>query len=423
LISLVLYGEKRAHHVPAFLWLFGTNIFLLVAYFATEKTVLKPRDRFIRAVHFEEADRAPHAEQFWLETLEDWYTSGSLSSDYGTRYLNLPFTQPTYEGAKYDILCRLYEMDMYPPWNANSYFYPTDFSPMFQPEVIEKHERWTILKDEWGNIKKVRLDGRSVPQLIDFPVKNPEDLSLVEDRLDPYDPRRFKVGWGERAKKALKEESAPIGWGMVGFFSLARYLFGQERALLAFLKYPWLIRHIFDFWANFIIALAKPALEVQVDYLGVWEDLAYKNGPMISPQTFTNLMVPYYKRVTNAFKKRGVDVVIVDSDGNIDLLIPLWLEAGVNGFVPLEAQSGMYAPSLREKYGDKVVLMGNISLGALREGPDAIDEELRAKLPALLPGGGYIISTDHHVPPDVPYQNYLHYVKRILKWGRYTTVL
>lgn len=383
---------------------------------------MKPRERFIRSVHFEEPDRAPHAEQFWPETVDDWYASGSLKRDYWSEDHDPAALLPA-TSLDYDLICRLHEMDMHPPWNSNSCFYPTEFSPMYPPEILEQGNTWVLLRDEWGITKKVRRDGRSVPQLISFAVKSYEDFTSVKDRLDPHDPRRFKAGWGERAGKTLRDGSAPINWGMVGFFGLARWLLGLKGALTAFLRQPWLIRRIFSFWAEFVIELAKPALEIQVDYLGIWEDMAYKAGPMISPQTFKELMVPYYRRVTDAFKKRGVDTVIVDSDGNIDLLIPLWLEAGVNGFLPLETQAGMDAPSLRDRYGEKVILMGNISLWALRKGPEAIDKELQKKLPALLPGGGYIVSTDHHVPPDVPFQNYQHYVDRVLKWTRYTTTL
>lgn len=383
---------------------------------------MKPRERFIRSVHSEEPDRAPHAEQFWPETVGDWYASGSLKSDYRSEDHDPTALLPS-TALDYDLICRLYEMDMHPPWNSNSHFYPTEFSPMYQPEILEQGNTSVVLRDEWGITKKVRRDGRSVPQLISFAVKSSEDFNSVKEHLDPHDPRRFKSGWGERARKALGDGSAPINWGMVGFFGLARWLLGLKGALTAFLRQPWLIRRIFSFWAEFVIELAKPALEIQVDYLGIWEDMAYKAGPMISPQTFKELMVPYYRRVTDAFKKRGVDTVIVDSDGNIDLLIPLWLEAGVNGFLPLETQAGMDAPSLRDQYGEKVILMGNISLWALRKGPRAIDKELQKKLPALLPGGGYIVSTDHHVPPDVSFQNYQHYVDRVLKWTRYTTTL
>jgi len=380
---------------------------------------LNSRERFIRVIHFEEADRAPHAEQFWPETVGSWYVSGSVERDYrGVGYD--PATPFPTEGVDYDALCPLFQMDMRPQWNSNSYFYPTEFSPMFPRLVLREGDTWVTVCDEWGITKRVRRDGTSVPQFTAFPVKHREDFDAMKARLDPFDQARFKPGWGTRARKALDEGSAPLGWGMVGFFALLRWLMGLEGALLAFLKEPWLVRHIFDYWSNFVVELAKPALELQVDYLGIWEDLAYKVGPMISPRVFKELMVPYYKRVTNAFKKRGVDVAIVDSDGNIEALIPYWLEGGVNGLVPLETQAGVDAPAIREKYGDRVVLMGNISLWALRQGSEAIDRELERKLAALLPGGGYIISPDHHVPPDVTYKNYLHYLTRVLKQRGYT---
>jgi len=65
------------------------------------------------------------------------------------------------------------------------------------------------------------------------------------------------------------------------------------------------------------------------------------------------------------------------------------------------------------------VLLGNISLNALRAGPKAIDQELSRKFKHLLPGGGYVASTDHHIPPDVPYENFMHYLKRVKEWGKY----
>ncbi|MEM2876237.1 MAG: uroporphyrinogen decarboxylase family protein, partial [Candidatus Bathyarchaeia archaeon] len=113
------------------------------------------------------------------------------------------------------------------------------------------------------------------------------------------------------------------------------------------------------------------------------------------------------------------DVAIVDSDGDVRPLIPLWLEGGVNGFLPLEVQAGMDAVKLREEYGDKIVLIGNISLNSLRRGSKAIDKEVSLKFKHLLPGGGYIASTDHHIPPDVPYESFLHYLKRVKEWGVY----
>jgi len=50
----------------------------------------------------------------------------------------------------------------------------------------------------------------------------------------------------------------------------------------------------------------------------------------------------------------------LDSDGNINEIVPLWLKAGVNGFFPLEVAAGMDAVKLRKKYGKNIILVGNI---------------------------------------------------------------
>ena len=71
--------------------------------------------------------------------------------------------------------------------------------------------------------------------------------------------------------------------------------------------------------------------------------------------------------------------VTVDSDGNIEELIPLWLESGVNGFLPLEVAANMDAISMRKQYGRNIVLIGNIDKRALIGGKEAIKREVEHK--------------------------------------------
>ena len=80
-----------------------------------------------------------------------------------------------------------------------------------------------------------------------------------------------------------------------------------------------------------------PILErVQFDFAFIWEDMAGKAGPLCSPTMYREFMLPPLKRVSDLLHRHGVDIIIVDSDGNNDVLIPLWLEAGVNGLRPFE---------------------------------------------------------------------------------------
>jgi uroporphyrinogen-III decarboxylase len=144
----------------------------------------------------------------------------------------------------------------------------------------------------------------------------------------------------------------------------------------------------------------------------MWEDMAYKTGPHLSPAMFRRFMLKPYQKITSCLRDHGVDLIFVDCDGNPEALVPLWLEGGVNGIYPLERAAGVDPVEWRRKYGRELRLIGGIDKRAMAAGPEAIDAELEHVAP-LLQDGGYIPWCDHLVPPDVPLQNYLYYLERM----------
>ena len=98
--------------------------------------------------------------------------------------------------------------------------------------------------------------------------------------------------------------------------------------------------------------------------------------------------MPYYKKITGFLRSKGVDIIMVDSDGDINEIIPLWIESGVNGMWPLEVQAGVDAVEIRKKFGKECILWGNIDKRAMAEGPEAIKEEIDKKVPFLIAEGG-----------------------------------
>ena len=92
-------------------------------------------------------------------------------------------------------------------------------------------------------------------------------------------------------------------------------------------------------------------LAVPVDHVTWWEDMAYKAGPLVSPRHPRRLMLPAYRRVNEYLRSLGIDMISVDSDGDISSLIPVWLDAGLNGVYPLEVAAGMDVAALRACYG------------------------------------------------------------------------
>jgi uroporphyrinogen decarboxylase len=151
------------------------------------------------------------------------------------------------------------------------------------------------------------------------------------------------------------------------------------------------------------------ASQVQIDFGSGWEDMCYKGGPMISPSAFEKLMVPRYKRITDALRKHGCDIIYTDCDGNINALVSLWLKGGVNGMFPVEVAGGSDPLELRQKYGKEVLLFGGVNKRALAQGKDGIRKEI-ARIEAEVRAGGWIPHVDHRVPPDVTLEDYRYYL-------------
>jgi len=150
--------------------------------------------------------------------------------------------------------------------------------------------------------------------------------------------------------------------------------------------------------------------DIKIDIALYWEDMCYKAGPLISPKMVRKFMMPRYKKVMELLHENGVEFIYLDSDGNIESLIPLWLECGINYMWPLEVAAGNDAVALRKTYGKDLILAGAIDKRALAKDKAAIKKEVYSKVPFLLEQGGYFPSTDHSVPPDVSLDNYQYYI-------------
>jgi uroporphyrinogen decarboxylase len=167
-----------------------------------------------------------------------------------------------------------------------------------------------------------------------------------------------------------------------------------------------------EFIADFsVTVLARALREVRLDWFLWWEDFSFKTGPLISPAIFREFLFPRYRRCNDALLAAGVDVIFLDTDGNPTVLLPLLLEAGVNGTYPMEAAAGMDPLALRREFGRDLLLWGGVDKRTLTRGEAEIRKELLRKLPPLLDDGGYIPQLDHLAPPDIPYRNWLYYLE------------
>lgn len=398
---------------------------------------MNARERFITLMSFERVDRPLFWESgYWLQAIESWSKQGLPVDDrLSLIESHARLSQSNTVGGETDFkedvsietLRKQGSLRSSRPSDIfiHSYFgfdegfrkVPLNswFSPPFEVKVLEEGKETVIVRDEWGITKKIRKDGSSVPQFMDWPIKNRRDFEKVkEERFVPVIERRLLVNWNELEKK-YKTHDYPlaIGGGPFGFFGSIRYLMGGVNLFVSYYDNPNLVKDILNFLTDFWISLWSEVIpHIKADCAMFWEDMAYNKGSLISPKIFKEFMTPCYKKITEFLKSQGVNIILVDTDGDCRELIPLFMEAGVTGLLPFEVQAGMNIIQVRKEYPN-LQIIGGLDKRAIARGKEEIDKELEEKLPPMLKHGGYIPTADHYIPPDVPWENFKYYRKRI----------
>lgn len=350
-------------------------------------------ERFHATMKYGERDRAPFYELWcstWPETAERWAKEGG------------------YVQGKTDLGCDRWVVE-------TSWFWP---QPAFERKILAEDEKHVTYVDPQGIVmREFKVNPlSSMPQFVRFPVQTPEEFRQYwRERMRPDLTARIGPDWREKLR-GLRNRDYPLvviadRWG--GFFGPLRNLVGVERLCTLFYDDPAFVEEMMEADVEFLIGMLAQMLgETDIDVFGFWEDMAYHTAPLISPELVRKFMLPRYRKVIEFGRSHGVHFFSVDSDGNIDSLIPVWRDAGIDIVYPFEVQAGMDVLAVRKKYGKSLRIWGGVDKRVLVDGPAAIDRELE-RLAPLIRDGGYIPIADHSATPDTPYENYRYFLQRL----------
>ncbi|MBU7004456.1 MAG: hypothetical protein HXS50_02730 [Theionarchaea archaeon] len=301
-------------------------------------------------------------------------------------------------------------------WTPSPHAVDIGPKPPFDYRVLESDERHRVWVDSLGITQRGFQEdwkdgwmGFATRVFMDFPVKTPDDFEKIKKRYNAEDPSRYPDIWRNIARD-FEDRDYPVSLTIRGPFWWTRDMTGLKKIVTGIYREPEFIKELMNFCAEFQIKVLERALgDVEVDSVTLNEDMGYKNGPMIGPDSVMEFMGESYKMISDFFRDNGVKVILVDSDGYCEPLIPVWQKLGINGITPNEVMAGMDVAKLGKKF-PKLVLMGGLDKTRLARGKEAIDKEVLYKVPPLLERGGYIPGVDHAVPPDISLDNFAYFV-------------
>ncbi|MEZ4558255.1 MAG: uroporphyrinogen decarboxylase family protein [Caldilineaceae bacterium] len=220
--------------------------------------------------------------------------------------------------------------------------------------------------------------------------------TLFKPRLDPDHPERWPADWDARVARwrdpARAVPAAVPGGSLYGWL---RNWMGMEQVSYVLYDDPAWFGEMVETCADCIIGTLTRILETgatfEVRHVG-------RHGPQrgsAHQPHFKQYSVPQYRRITDLLHRYGVDVVWLDCDGNIDLLIPLWLDAASTACSRWRwAPGGQTRIKLRQQYGRDLLIMGGFDKHILAQGKAEIEAECAAGA-AGGRGRGYIGFCDH----------------------------
>ncbi len=294
------------------------------------------------------------------------------------------------------------------------------FVPAIQEKVLQETAEYQVIRDIAGRTVKFFKGRRHgfMPTYLKHAVTSDRDWhEEVAPLLSPQTPARrqmFDEGIAQPIESA--RNGVFITQTCVGGYMYLRSLVGPEEICYMLLDNPALVHKMMQAWLELADAVtAATQKHLQIDEFFIAEDICYNHGLLISPDMVREFLFPYYQQLLANIRKRQSKRVYfhVDTDGNCQRAVDLYLEIGLDMMSPWEIAAGNDVVEVARKY-PQLRMLGGIDKRVLAAGPAAIDEYLDRVIPFMVKRGGYIPTCDHGVPDNVSLESYLHYRRRMM---------
>lgn len=285
----------------------------------------------------------------------------------------------------------------------------------YTARVNKKVDEMTYI-DEWGTTYKDTGASWPVAAPIGYPIREKFNLHgykspdpLLSSRLDGI----------LDAMKSSNDRIAIVG-GINGPLTVAYTLAGLDTLMLGIYEDPSFVDDLLKIGYEYYYVACQQMIDAGVDVICIAEDMGYSNSLFMSPASYRRHLFPLLQNLIQLIKNSGLPVFL-HCDGNINSILDDLVEMGINGLHPLERKSHMDIVSIKQKYGNRLCLIGNVdATTTLSSGkPYDVRTEVIQLLEKVAPAGGFILASDSDLRNDMPIENILTMIDIGKKYGRY----
>ena len=366
------------------------------------------RERAMNILHFKDVDRMPAVHfGYWAELLEEWADQGKISKE---------LAKSVSDGNDADK-----ELEKILGWDFNWYTVEgasMRLVPPFSHTVLETLPDGTQrVQNNMGLIEKIKPGTNSIPSEDDYLLKDREAFKELYLPKMQFCQERINTSYFESFNDT-RDADRPIGLKLGSILGEIRNM--TSVVGMSYLMYDEdeeLFSDIIDAYADMQYKCVEAVLKTgaKFDFAHYWEDICFKDGPLLSPSMFEELCAKHYKKRNDLCREYGIDIISLDCDGVTEALLPIWFENGVNTMFPIEIGVwGDQFEKARNTYGQGMLGVGGMNKVVLREDKAAVDKELE-RIKRLAAMGGFIPCPDHRLMPGTKFELVQYYAEEIKK--------
>ena len=353
------------------------------------KGAMTDRERFNNQMHYKPVDRSFNMEfGYWEENFGEWdifVDNGIKTNEDADVYFSFDVIQTV--GGKH--------------W----------MNPSFEERVVRETDTTQIIINEDGLTAEIPKDRHdTIPHFMSATIVTPEDWAKCKAERFRIDDDARVPAPEDILKQHPNDRGYPLGVDCGSMIGKIRDMLTFEGLAYACYDYPEMVEDMVETCCLIVERSLDILLpQIKFDYASGWEDICYKNGPIVSAGFFRDVVAPRYRRIGDKLHKYGIDIWYIDCDGDVRPILKYFLDNGVNCLFPFEVNGCAHPAELLNEYGKDLRIMGGVDKIQLGAGRAAIDSYMKTLAP-LVERGGYIPFCDHRCPPNVKTEDYMYYL-------------